>query len=383
MRSQCPRAWHSGLMHCTVHPGKYCIVSPSRQSGQVFPCGRESWQDCASEGLVCQGEIPQLVVVALPRPQRLPWARRRGRVESPGTRFFPRIAMEANMTISGKDSGDSPVFRMSRVQNLIPRRLGGILTAVVLLILAWISVTSVPTGNVGVLPLFGRVTGEILPEGIHLINPLKSVNKLSVQTQSIKETANVPSNEGLILALDSTLLFRLDRGKAAQVLQTMGTEDKYINNVVEPTLRAAIRSATSAHTANALYTSARELVAKQIQEELVTELGTRGFIVESVLLRDVQLPPLLKSSIEAKQQAEQDALRMSFVLQKEKQEAERKRIEAQGIADFQRIVAQGISPQLLEWKGIEATEKLATSQNAKVVLIGNSKTGLPLILEPR
>jgi len=102
--------------------------------------------------------------------------------------------MEANMTISGKDSGDSPVFRMSRVQDLIPRRLGGILTAVVLLILAWISVTSVPTGNVGVLTLFGRVTGEILPEGIHLINPLKSVNKLSVQTQSIKETANVPSN---------------------------------------------------------------------------------------------------------------------------------------------------------------------------------------------
>src|SRR3989449_1164762 len=291
--------------------------------------------------------------------------------------------MEANMTISGKDSGDSPVFQMSRVQNLIPRRLGGILTAVVLLILAWISVTSVPTGNVGVLTLFGRVTGEILPEGIHLINPLKSVNKLSVQTQSIKETANVPSNEGLILALDSTLLFRLDRGKAAQVLQTMGTEDKYINNVVEPTLRAAIRSATSAHTANALYTSARELVAKQIQEELVTELGTRGFIVESVLLRDVQLPPLLKSSIEAKQQAEQDALRMSFVLQKEKQEAERKRIEAQGIADFQRIVAQGISPQLLEWKGIEATEKLALSTNTKVVVIGNPKNGLPLVLEPK
>jgi len=289
--------------------------------------------------------------------------------------------MEANMTISGKDSGDSPVFRMSRVQDLIPRRLGGILTAVVLLILAWISVTSVPTGNVGVLTLFGRVTGEILPEGIHLINPLKSVNKLSVQTQSIKETANVPSNEGLILALDSTLLFHLDRTKAAEVYQKIG--DDYSAKVVEPTLRAAIRSATSAHTANALYTSARELVAKQIQDELIVELGARGFTVENVLLRDVQLPALLKTSVEAKQQAEQDALRMSFVLQKEKQEAERKRIEAQGIADFQRIVAQGISPQLLEWKGIEATEKLATSSNAKVVLIGNSKTGLPLILEPR
>jgi prohibitin 1 len=102
-----------------------------------------------------------------------------------------------------------------------------------------------------------------------------------------------------------------------------------------------------------------------------------------VLLRDIQLPAMLRSSIEAKQQAEQDALRMSFVLQKEKQEAERKRIEGQGIADFQRIVAQGISPQLLEWKGIEATEKLALGANAKVVIIGNSKTGLPLILGPQ
>jgi len=102
-----------------------------------------------------------------------------------------------------------------------------------------------------------------------------------------------------------------------------------------------------------------------------------------VLLRDVQLPSMLKSSIEAKQQAEQDALRMNFILQKEKQEAERKRIEAQGIADFQKIVAQGISPQLLEWKGIEATEKLATSSNSKVVVVGNSKNGLPLVLGPQ
>ena len=285
------------------------------------------------------------------------------------------------MAISGKDSGDSPVFRMARVQNFLPRSLGSIFVVVVLLILVWISVTSIPAGHVGVLTLFGKVTTGELPEGIHFINPLKAVTKLSIQTQSIKETANVPSNEGLILALDSSLLYRLDRAKAAQVYQTIGED--YETKVVEPMLRAAIRSATSAHTANALYTSARELVAKQIQDELTVELGARGFVVESVLLRDVQLPALLKNSIEAKQQAEQDALRMSFVLQKEKQEVERKRIEAQGIADFQRIVAQTISPLLLEWKGIEATERLATSANAKVVLIGNSRTGLPLILEPK
>ena len=248
-------------------------------------------------------------------------------------------------------------------------------------ILFFSSVTSIPTGNVGVLTLFGRVTGEVLPEGIHMINPLKSVQKLSIQTQSVKESANVPSNEGLILALDTSLLFRLDRTKAAQVYQTVG--ENYADKIVEPTLRAAIRASTSAHTANALYTNARELVQQQIQDELTAQLAPRGVIVENVLLRDVQLPAMLKSSIEAKQQAEQDALRMSFILQKEKQEAERKRIEAQGIADFQRIVAQGISPQLLEWKGIEATEKLATSANSKVVIIGNSKNGLPLVLEPR
>jgi prohibitin 1 len=250
-----------------------------------------------------------------------------------------------------------------------------------LVILVFSSVVSIPTGNVGILTLFGRVTGEALGEGIHLINPLMAVQKLSIQTQSVKETANVPSNEGLILALDTSLLFHLDRAKAADVYQKVGAN--YEEKIVEPTMRAAIRAATSAHTANALYTNARELVQQQIQDELTAQLAQRGVIVENVLLRDVQLPAMLKSSIEAKQQAEQDALRMSFILQKERQEAERKRIEAQGIADFQKIVAQGISPQLLEWKGIEATEKLATSTNSKVVVVGNAKNGLPLILGPQ
>jgi prohibitin 1 len=253
--------------------------------------------------------------------------------------------------------------------------------AIFALIFFFSSVVSIPTGHVGIPTLFGRVTGETLGEGIHLINPLKSVEKLSIQTQSVKESANVPSNEGLILALDTSLLFHLDRSKAAEVFQKVGAN--YAEKIVEPTLRAAIRASTSSHTANALYTNARELVQQQIQDQLTSELAPRGVIVENILLRDVQLPAMLKGSIEAKQQAEQDALRMSFILQKEKQEAERKRIEAQGIADFQKIVAQGISPQLLEWKGIEATEKLATSANSKVVVIGNPKTGLPLILGPQ
>jgi len=281
--------------------------------------------------------------------------------------------------VKGFDLGGN-LQNMPKVGGL-GRGLLKLIGVVLLIILFFASVVSVPTGHVGVLTLFGRVTGEVLGEGIHLINPLKAVQRLSIQTQSVKESANTPSNEGLMLALDTSLLYHLDRTKAAEVYQKVGAN--YGEKIVEPTLRAAVRAATSAHTANALYTNARELVQQQIEDELKAQLGPRGVIVENVLLRDVQLPAMLKTSIEAKQQAEQDALRMNFILQKEKQEAERKRIEAQGIADFQKIVAQGISAQLLEWKGIEATEKLATSPNSKVVVVGNSKNGLPLVLAPQ
>jgi len=252
--------------------------------------------------------------------------------------------------------------------------LGGLL----LLILLWSSVTRVPTGHVGVLTLFGRVTGQWLGEGIHLINPLKVNNKMSVQTQNLKEVASVPSNEGLILALDTSLIFRLNPVKAPEVFQTI--QPPYVVTFVEPNLRSAVRAVTTKHTANALYTGAREVVAFQIRAELAKMLEPRGIIVEDILLRDIQLPALLKAAVESKQQAEQESLRMTFILLKEKQEAERKRIEAQGIADFQRIVSQSLSQQLLEWKGIETTEKLASSNNAKVVVIGAGKSGLPLIL---
>src|SRR5256884_7006144 len=240
------------------------------------------------------------------------------------------------------------------------------------------AIARVDSGAVGVLTLFGRVTGEALPEGIHLINPLKTNHELSIRTQEIKETASVPSSEGLVMNLDTSLIYHLSPDRAADVYQKIGP--RYMDVLVEPNLRAAIRESTASHTANALYTGEREMVAKQIYDQLVQKIGGRGITVESVLLRDIQLPASLKSSIESKQQAEQEALAMNFRLQKETQEAQRKRIEAAGIRDFQQIVAQGISPQLLEWKGIEATETLAKSSNSKVVVIGNSKNGLPLIL---
>jgi prohibitin 1 len=252
----------------------------------------------------------------------------------------------------------------------------GILILVLLFFMGACSITKVDTGNVGVLTKFGRVTGDVLPEGIHLIDPLKSSNQLSVRTQEQKETASVPSSEGLMMTLEASLLFHLDKDRAADVYQRLGSD--YQVKIVEPTMRSAMREATSSHGANALYTG--EQVAKEIESNLASQLSARGVVVEKVLLRDIQLPESLKRSIELKQAAEQESLAMQFKLQKEKQEADRKRIEAQGIKDFQTIVAQGITPGLLEWKGIEATEKFAASPNSKVVIVGNQKNGLPLVL---
>jgi regulator of protease activity HflC (stomatin/prohibitin superfamily) len=258
-------------------------------------------------------------------------------------------------------------------------RLIGIgIAAFLLIILLFSSVTRVATGHVGVLTLFGKVTGETLGEGIHVISPLKTNNELSIQTQTLKESASVPSSEGLMMSLDTSLIYHLNPDHAADVFQKIGAD--YENVVVEPTLRSAIREATASHTANALYTGEREMVGKQIYDQVTAQLNQRGLTVENVLLRDIQLPATLKAAIEAKQQAEQESLAMNFRLQKETQEAQRKRIEAAGVRDFQQIVAQGISAQLLEWKGIEATENLAKSANTKVVVIGNNKNGLPLIL---
>lgn len=274
---------------------------------------------------------------------------------------------------------DAPRGRVVNVQGgSILRLIGFVIVAFLVVIFLFSAVTRVDSGAVGVLTLFGRVTGEVLPEGLHIISPFKTNHEMSIRTQEVKETAAVPSSEGLVMALDTSLIYHLNPDKAADVYQKLGP--RYVEVLVEPNLRAAIREATASHTANALYTGEREMVAKQIFNQLAGLLGQRGFIVESVLLRDIQLPATLKASIEAKQQAEQEALAMNFRLQKEKQEAERKRIEAAGIRDFQQIVAQGISSQLLEWKGIEATENLAKSPNAKVVVIGSGKNGLPLIL---
>jgi prohibitin 1 len=247
-----------------------------------------------------------------------------------------------------------------------------------LILLAQGPFRTVPAGHVGVKDFFGSVSSDALGPGIHVVFPLTRVERMSVQTQEMKEVAEVPSKEGLILNLETSLLFQLDPAKAPEIYKTVGP--RYTATIVEPQFRSAIREITSSYEAKALYSAERERIAGEIMELFRRMAGGRGILVQQVLLRKINLPPVVADAIQEKLRREQEAEQMKFVLQKEQQEAERKRIEAQGIADFQRIVAQGISSQLLEWKGIEATEKLATSPNSKIVVIGNPKTGLPIIL---
>jgi prohibitin 1 len=265
-----------------------------------------------------------------------------------------------------------------------PARRGfGLLTLVagviaVLVFLAAGPFRTVAAGHVGVKDFFGSVSAGTLQPGINVVMPMTRVVEMSVQTQEVKEVAEVPSQEGLILTLETSLLFQLDPAKASEIYRTVGRD--YINRIVEPQFRSAIREVTASYEAKALYSAEREKIANEIFALFRRLAGERGIMVQQVLLRRIGLPPVVANAIQEKLRREQEAEQMKFVLQKEQQEAERKRIEAQGIADFQRIVAQGISAQLLEWKGIEATEKLAASSNSKVVVIGGSKNGLPIIL---
>ncbi|MCI0350798.1 MAG: prohibitin family protein [Acidobacteriales bacterium] len=258
------------------------------------------------------------------------------------------------------------------------RGAAALIALVLIAILVFASLTQIDAGHVGVLTLFGKVQPDVLDSGIHFVNPFAVKHQLSVRTVELKETASVPSSEGLMMGLEASLLFKVNHDKAVSVYKDLG--ERYITNILEPTFRSAMREATASHTAAVLYSGERNKVAQEIFVQVEKEMAARGIIIERVLLRDIQLPPTLRAAIEAKQQAEQESLAMSFRLQKEKQEADRKRIEAEGIRDFQKTVAQGINQQLLTWKGIEATEKLADSKNTKVVVIGSGKEGLPLIL---
>lgn len=238
--------------------------------------------------------------------------------------------------------------------------------------------TVVPAGTVGVVDFLGNVSDNTLKAGVNLVNPMANVIKFSIKTQELKETMSVPSKEGLSVQLEISLLFKLDPDNANKIYQTVGPN--YGDIILLPQFRSVVRGVTARYEAKALYTASREKLAGEIMNELQTLVGPRGITVETAALRQIVLPPGLTQSIEEKLQAEQESQRMEFVLNKEKQEAERKRIEAAGIRDFQAIVSEGLNQNLLRWKGIEATEKLAISTNSKIVVIGSGKDGLPLIL---
>jgi len=258
------------------------------------------------------------------------------------------------------------------------RRLGMLLAGVLLFFMITSSVTIVKAGHVGVVDLFGQVRTNTLKAGIQFVNPLARVVQMSIQTLEIKETMDVPSKEGMSITIEMSVLYHLDPEKAADVYRTVGED--FVGVILEPQFRSITRGVTASYEAKALYTSEREAVAKLISDDLKMMVGPRGIMIESTPMRRLTLPAKITSAIEDKLSADQESQRMTFVLTKEKQEADRKRIEAQGIADFQKIVTEGISDKLLQWKGIEATQDLAKSPNAKIVIIGNPKNGLPLVL---
>ncbi len=275
--------------------------------------------------------------------------------------------------------------KLVQEKNPLYRRTAGIAGAVAgffALITLVQTFTVIPAGHVGVVNFFGIVSPKTLSAGINPVNPLANVIKFSIQTKELKETMQVLSKEGLTIGLEISALYRLDPDSAARVYQTISGGD-YEEIVIIPQFRSICRAVTASFQASALYSTERERLGENIQKELSSVVSKRGIIVETTPLRNVALPTQLTEAIEQKQRADQESQRMEFILTKEKQEADRKRIEAQGIADFQKIVAAGISEQLLRWKGIEATEKLATSQNAKVVIVGSGKDGLPVILDTK
>eukprot|EP00929_Paragymnodinium_shiwhaense_P023628 TRINITY_DN14756_c0_g2_i1.p1 TRINITY_DN14756_c0_g2~~TRINITY_DN14756_c0_g2_i1.p1 ORF type:complete len:199 (+),score=61.93 TRINITY_DN14756_c0_g2_i1:188-784(+) len=188
----------------------------------------------------------------------------------------------------------------------------------------------------------------------------------------------VPTKEGLIVSLDVAVLFHVDKTKVRDLYINTGAN--FINVIVAPATASAVRGLTSEAEAKALYTSGRSEIQRKLKQELTASFAPRGIVLEDVLLKAIQLPDQLTRAIELKAQAEQEANRMQFILEKERQEAERKTIEAKGISEFQRIVSQGLSPGLLQWKGIEATTQLAQTPNSKIIIMGNSRDSLPVLM---
>ncbi|MEA5621730.1 prohibitin family protein [Nostoc sp. UHCC 0251] len=237
----------------------------------------------------------------------------------------------------------------------------------------------VPPGNVGVVNFFGEVSETTLNPGVHLLNPFSKVLNFSTRIKDIKENVDATSQEGLSLNLDVSLQYKLDPQKAATVYKTIGTDE---TQLVISRFRSTVRAITANYPANAIYSTKRQEIAQKIDQQLTQDIPALGFIVEEALLRNIKMPDTLQAAIQNKLKTEQENQQMKFVLDKERQEAQRKLIEARGIADSQKILSGGLSNQVLQLRAIEATEKLAQSNNSKLVIIGSEKSAAPIMIQP-
>ena len=253
-------------------------------------------------------------------------------------------------------------------QDTVPYAIVGVIV-VALLVLAQ-TVRMVPAGHVGVIDFFGKVSDKTLPSGINFVNPLARVVPISVQTQEDKETMSVPSKEGLNVALEISILYRLKPEKASEIYRTVGRD--YPDVILIPQSRSVARDVTVASEAKALYTSERETLAQKFHDYLQQHVEERGIVIESILLRSITLPQTVSQAIEQKLKAEQEAERMKFILQKEQQEAERKRVEAAGIRDAQAIINQSLTSQYLHYLWINTL-----NQNPNVIYVA-TEANLPL-----
>jgi len=215
-------------------------------------------------------------------------------------------------------------------------------------------------------------------EGVHFMLPWNRMYIYNVQLQDQGETMDNLTIDGLTVSVDVSMRYRPQPAALARLHQDIG--EQYYDKILRPILRNVTRDVVGQYRAEEIYSSKRNDVETGIRNGIREGVSGKYIDIDAVLLRGVKLPETLKSAIEIKLQSEQAALQMQYVLDRERQEAERKRIEAAGVRDFQKIESEGINDQLLRWKGIEATEGLAQSENAKVVVIGSGKDGLPLIL---
>ncbi|MEZ0485825.1 prohibitin family protein [Fibrella aquatica] len=252
------------------------------------------------------------------------------------------------------------------------------------------SIRQVDAGQVGIVSLFGKVTDTVLMPGLNFVNPLASVTKFDVKTQNYTMSADTDEGEkkgddairvltadGLEVVVDLTVLYRVISADAPRIYREIGTD--YNDKIVRPVTRTRIRDNAVYYDAVALYSSRRDEFQNRIYKSIETDFRKRGLLLEQLLIRKINLPNSVKLTIESKISAEQEAQKMQFVLQKEKQEAERKRVEAQGIADYQKILSTGLSDKQLQYEQIKAQKELAASPNTKIVIMGG-RGNVPLLL---